>query len=270
MQESILENKQERMKQRQRKYWLRVGPSTNKKRRDATKARKEYRLANNIMSPHCRDLTGQRSGMLKVVEYAGTRQYPGHNCTTAVWKCVCDCGGVKLVPSKGITSGHTKSCGCVKYRGLNILGDTPHNRLRYGEARFHDLFVAYKRSAKARNREFALDIETFRALTKGNCFYCGKEPAQQISAGKDCYGHYIYNGVDRIDNALGYVAGNVRSCCKHCNTAKASMTECEFLAWITKVYNHSVLLPPRTRTGAKCGDGSEHDRPASGPATREG
>ncbi len=37
-----------------------------------------------------------------------------------VWECKCDCGNRSLVPSYNLTSGNTKSCGCI---GKNVLGN---------------------------------------------------------------------------------------------------------------------------------------------------
>ena len=63
-----------------------------------------------------------------------------------------------------------------------------------------------------------------------NCFYCNCLPA------KECYTEtrtslYIYNGVDRRDNSLGYILNNCVSCCSSCNFAKNNKTEEEFLIW---------------------------------------
>ena len=55
-----------------------------------------------------RDLTGQKFGRLTVVECAGKldgRRYS--------WKCICDCGNEKIVEGSRLTSGNTRSCGCL-------------------------------------------------------------------------------------------------------------------------------------------------------------
>lgn len=61
-----------------------------------------------------KDLTGQRFGKLLVLECAGKpdgRRY--------YWKCQCDCGNIKIVAGASLTSGNTKSCGCLtKETGL--------------------------------------------------------------------------------------------------------------------------------------------------------
>lgn len=53
------------------------------------------------------DLIGQRFGKLTVVELDGIRN---QNC---YWRCKCDCGGEKVVLGAQLTSGKTRSCGCL-------------------------------------------------------------------------------------------------------------------------------------------------------------
>ena len=55
-----------------------------------------------------KDLTGQKFGRLTALE-------PAYKTKGGdwVWKCQCDCGGEAFVLSYHLTSGHTKSCGCL-------------------------------------------------------------------------------------------------------------------------------------------------------------
>ena len=55
------------------------------------------------------DLTGERFGLLTVIERAGTDK---NNNTK--WKCKCDCGSILDVYSTNLRSGRTKSCGCIR------------------------------------------------------------------------------------------------------------------------------------------------------------
>lgn len=59
------------------------------------------------MSKKCIDLTGKRFGKLTVVSFdhrKGTRAY---------WKCVCDCGGNRIVGIDHLKNGDIVDCGCV-------------------------------------------------------------------------------------------------------------------------------------------------------------
>lgn len=53
------------------------------------------------------NLIGKRFGKLTVIELA---EIKNQNC---YWLCKCDCGGEKVVLGAQLTSGKTKSCGCL-------------------------------------------------------------------------------------------------------------------------------------------------------------
>ena len=63
-----------------------------------------------------------------------------------------------------------------------------------------------KRNAINRGIEWELSQKDFLSLEQQPCFYCGEKPEKM--------------GIDRIDNAIGYVMGNVRPCCWTCNRMK--------------------------------------------------
>lgn len=175
------------------------------------------------------DIAGQRFGRLIVIEFAGKDDSKYHY---RLWLCHCDCGGSKNVRYRDLKRGHTISCGCLMHAGL-IKGGM--NKRDYGEARFNDLYLVYKRSAFTRKLSFDLTKEQFKALTKGNCFYCGQEPAQIVKAGHGVNGEYIYNGIDRVNNDGGYTLDNTRTCCKQCNIAKGVLTEAIFYEWVKRI-----------------------------------
>jgi len=58
--------------------------------------------------PHWADLAGERFG--KLVAVSPTEKRKRYN---VIWKCDCDCGGVAEIVAGALTSGHTKSCGCL-------------------------------------------------------------------------------------------------------------------------------------------------------------
>lgn len=67
------------------------------------------------------DLAGQKFGRLTVIERTG------HAGKKVLWRCECDCGGEISRPTNTLTSGVTKSCGCLinrpKPSGWNIRID---------------------------------------------------------------------------------------------------------------------------------------------------
>lgn len=56
-----------------------------------------------------RDLTGQKFGLLCVVNLHGR-----DNNRRVTWLCECECGAKKVVDSRHLVQGKTKSCGCYR------------------------------------------------------------------------------------------------------------------------------------------------------------
>ena len=57
-----------------------------------------------------KQLTGRRFGRLTVIGDAG-KTYSGNR---KMWLCKCDCGNYTEVPTISLTTGATRSCGCLK------------------------------------------------------------------------------------------------------------------------------------------------------------
>lgn len=77
------------------------------------------------MAGKIKDYTGHRFGRLLVVQYAGSVPQGGKNHTGSAWLCVCDCGKERVVRRKCLTSGNTRSCGCLQ-REVTIKNTTTH------------------------------------------------------------------------------------------------------------------------------------------------
>jgi len=87
-----------------------------------------------------------------------------------------------------------------------------------------------------RKIDFQLTKEQFEYFVKNNCFYCGCEPNRVANPRSVNFGHLLRNGIDRINNDIGYVFDNCISCCTTCNTAKSKRTIEEFLLKIKTIY----------------------------------
>lgn len=61
------------------------------------------------MGRSTKDIRDKRYGLLTVMHLTHDRNKHGQ----ALWRCVCDCGNEKLVTLGNLTSGNTKSCGCL-------------------------------------------------------------------------------------------------------------------------------------------------------------
>lgn len=67
-----------------------------------------------------RDLTGLRVGLLCVLECVGKPA----NSTQKYWKCICECGGTKVVSGSQLRRGKCKSCGCVELLNRKTMSTT--------------------------------------------------------------------------------------------------------------------------------------------------
>ena len=174
------------------------------------------------------DHSGKKFGKLTVKYILDKEEWNGSH---AKWVCECDCGNISYVTSNRLAMGRAKSCGCsTKYSS--------------GIGNRNNLFRNYRAGAIKRGYSFELTIDQFQLLTQNNCFYCGAVPSQKIIT-KTNNGVYVYNGIDRINNNLGYIYSNSRTCCKACNMAKGSLSEDEFLILIKKIFNKHLkfILP---------------------------
>ena len=156
-----------------------------------------------------------------------------------------------------ITMDHCDICkieGCNKkyfakgycrkhYRRAHVHGDPNivlrEYRLPKGHAARNEVISNYKGSAKARNLEWALELEDCETLFKSNCHYCGREPSRVYST-NTCNGSYTYNGIDRAYNNKGYTLDNVVPCCTECNFLKMSRDIDEFITHAKRIASHSV------------------------------
>lgn len=139
--------------------------------------------------------------------------------------CICDCGNKTWQVSNHLTSGHTKSCGC-------LLGE--FKKLAPGRAVRNQILDSYKRGARERGLKWELTDEEFDYYVAQNCHYCNRPPSTTRKA-RRMNGDFTYNGIDRMDNDEGYLPSNIVSCCQICNRAKHSLDMSDFLAWIKDI-----------------------------------
>ncbi len=96
-----------------------------------------------------------------------------------------------------------------------------------------EVFKGYRSNAPRRGLAWQLTEEEFFTLAACHCYYCGVEPSTVRKSSRN--GEFVYNGIDRVDNFMGYVSSNVVPCCSVCNHAKATMSQGDFLAWIDRL-----------------------------------
>lgn len=183
--------------------------------------------------------TGERYGRLVVIEYYGKNEKG-----RILWRCKCDCGNEKIVASDLLSSGKTKSCGCLKYEVLH----NPNHLFKREQDRKKSIMKVQYSHIKRRNKKFTGEVMTFEEFCKKSeepCAYCGEPYSKEIEDrlnetknGKRLSSKIVrINGIDRINSSIGYTNENTVACCKKCNTAKNTMSKEDFLSWIYKVYH---------------------------------
>jgi hypothetical protein len=191
------------------------------------------------------DYTESRVGRLWVIGVAsefGSRR--------SLWKCVCDCRSMCVVRGDHLKQG-VKSCGCMRRRrkesppqlslqeALEIAATSnvlvlPKREYDDSVALWNNAVDAYERGASSRSYEWLLTKEQAIKMMKSPCHYCGDRPSLEISSRP--YGKRMArNGIDRIDNTLGYSLANCVPCCATCNRCKGTLHRDEFIGLARKI-----------------------------------
>lgn len=167
------------------------------------------------MPNHIRDLTGQIFNSLSVMWPIGKTGSRRNKTSRIHWLCACSCGSYTTVAGSDIVRGRTKSCGCER------LSE---------DAAYRALFAQYKNKAQQRDFVWEIEFEHFKQLVTSPCYYTGRPPSQLFRARNKKVARILsYNGIDRVDNTRGYIAGNVVPCHGTVNKAKLTMTEKDFI-----------------------------------------
>ena len=177
------------------------------------------------------DLTGKSFNKLTALRFDHKGR---HGLSFYVFKC--ECGVEKAIRGTDVSSGKTKSCGCNRYTCKKS------HTLPVGIAAFNSLYLAYKSNARSRGLDFELTKQEFSELTTKPCKYCGVEPYKYWKGGCGKLTPYVYNGVDRLENSVGYIRSNSVPCCCICNKAKHAMSLSDFMAWIERITKFNSKL----------------------------
>jgi 5-methylcytosine-specific restriction endonuclease McrA len=94
-----------------------------------------------------------------------------------------------------------------------------------------------------------MSYEVFAEKVVCPCAYCGNPYSKiledrfaETKAKKKLSDTVIkINGIDRVNNSIGYTSANSVACCGVCNTSKSDMEKDEFIDWIKQVYNYLNL-----------------------------
>ena len=161
---------------------------------------------------------GQKFNRLEFIEEVESRYNKKY------WKCRCECGNIKNYDYYVVIRGITKSCGCY-------LKDNAKNHRWTG---YKDISGGYWKSllsgAKKREIDFKIDIKYAWSIFEKQNKKCKLSDlpiefeTRKIRKKKS----YIAS-LDRIDNSIGYVEGNIQWVVREINFMKNKMDEDKFI-----------------------------------------
>lgn len=151
------------------------------------------------------------------------------------FSCLCECGKIHTVLGYSLVSGHTISCGCYRRQNRRTAAQKEP-----GAAAYSSLFSACRGGAKNRKLIFNTTKEQHKEIISKNCHYCSKppraynpyiSPSQINTALKESISRswILVNGIDRIDNKVGYEIYDCVPCCTECNEGKSDRPVHDFI-----------------------------------------
>jgi len=192
------------------------------------------------------DYTGQRIKNFVVITKTKQKKQRKDGRNFYIYICLCDCG-IKF-ESTAYQFAYIIGCkSCSKSHHYKAIGEgvrittrkNPSRRTTlsklypesYGDKRgsYANYIINWiKSTAIKRDLTWDLDpVEAFELIIKP-CHYCGIEVKFPETR----------NGLDRVDNTIGYCKSNVVPCCYPCNIAKHEMNEIDFKSLIINIYNN--------------------------------
>ncbi|MCO6500053.1 MAG: hypothetical protein J5I47_06710 [Vicingus serpentipes] len=173
------------------------------------------------------DITGEKFGRLTAIKYIESKN------KKRFYLCKCDCGNEVKITVDNLRSGNSSSCGCLAKELL--LKRNKENRLPDNGSVWNLFYKRHIRNSTDRNLENYLSLEEWKNIVSENCHYCGDSPIEKTH--QNLHGSIYINGLDRINNDLGYTTDNVVPCCEWCNKMKLDKNQSDFLNKIEKIWN---------------------------------
>lgn len=181
-----------------------------------------------------KDLSGNKYGKFTVIEFDQTKTNRVH------YRCLCDCGQIRIVLAQNLVNNKSRSCGCLKVANIT------------SRKRTNPIIVTAKKVWR-NNYSDGCSFDKFFELSQKPCHYCGSGPLNHCRAytgnhpvirrspdwAEQC--QWTYNGLDRIDSSKSHSEDNIVPCCILCNQAKNDMTIEEFKIWLERIYKHFMV-----------------------------
>lgn len=154
------------------------------------------------LHPAAKDISGQRYGRLLALGPSHVKKFPS-GANHVQWLCRCDCGAEKVISIAKLTTGNTRSCGCLQQESrLACIGTPTHGRHGTPEYEaWHSMLQRCQNPAAQNYRQYGgRGIGVFEEWQDFDAFfrYVGLRPSQ-------------HHSLDRYpDNDGNYEPGNVR------------------------------------------------------------
>ncbi len=150
------------------------------------------------------------------------------------WLCLCLCGSpgcpiALMVRANSLLAQNVKGCQRARFRNrrLQLLGG------------MHRIQIANSNKRKVHN---SLTFEEYVQLVSLACAYCGAEPRCLPWAVRRKL-DIKTNGIDRVDNKIGYTRENCVPCCETCNFIKRHHN----MSYLTEAMSRFLkVAPPKT------------------------
>lgn len=191
---------------------------------------------------------GAKFGCLEIIAIFQKRRFSCGKYRNFRWITLkCECGKVfdrNVQTFLGIKrkAGYPESCLCSKKPGSDVVFSKPRKPIY---DKWHILTTNKvsdaRRNAAQKGWEYSLtDAEVLKLVTSP-CHYCQHPGRNCLKYNKGMY-EVWHNGIDRLNNDLGYISQNVVPCCHFCNYAKGTNSIEDFKAWISRITTHNRKL----------------------------
>ncbi len=199
-------------------------------------------------SHNFKDLSGKLFNKL----LAQSNAYTNEKGTT-YWNCLCECGNTTIVRSYELTSGGTKSCGCINHKTQS----NSHSWTGYGEIS-GDMWYTISNNAKKRKIPFEINIsdawskfesQNKKSALSGTELIFKKSNKFETTA-----------SLDRIDSGKKYTTDNIWWIHKDENKLKWNLSLLELLYWCDLITNkcksdYKLIVPYTRQNNNWCGFG---------------
>lgn len=142
-----------------------------------------------------KDITGLKFGRLTIIKKSISK---GNH---SMWECLCDCGKIFIVRGDSVTSGHTKSCGCL----VGEMAIKTHTRHNMSHSRPYNIWAQMTERCTNKN-----NIKSFANYIARGITVCGEWKTFE-GFWKDMQEGYSDElTIDRINVNKGYSKENCR------------------------------------------------------------